>query len=390
MTERQKIVIIVPKAFPLKGGYENLVYDLSKNLSKQISVHIVCSKLTSEKELISAVKYHPILKNSEIRYIGFLLNLVLNPLILFLFLKRVNPDVVNAHPSFPSGFFALPAKLLNIPIICTSHGMDIQIRRDIDYGTRQNAIADWLVRFTLQHVDIHTLVSESLMPDALDAGSDLEKIKVIHNGVDLDAISSSGGTDIVQRSGISSADVVLLYLGRLTPKKCPIELLRAFSTVITSIPDAKLIFAGKGELERDLKELSRTLDLNRCVIFPGFVSDDEKWDLLKRCDIFVLPSAIEAQPVVLIEAMACEKTAVVTNIASLTEVIRNHENGIIVPVHSINELSEVLVHLCSNQEERIRLGRSAKREVTLRYDIRKIAQDYLDIYQTAILARKSG
>lgn len=388
MNKEKRICIIVPNGFPVKGGFENLVQDLALTLAnKNCDISVVCTEF-KEEDVPDDIRIYPILKFIKIRYIGFLINMSLNLVIFYTFLRKEKPYIVHAHPSFPSGFIALPAKLLDIPVICTSHGDDIQINREVGYGSRQNRIVTKLVNITLKQSSLHTVVSGSMINDAIEAGSHPSKIRVIYNGINLDKIPSFGETDILPRYGITKDDFIVLYLGRLHPKKCPDDLVKAFPKVVEKVLNARLVFAGKGEEETKLKRLVFDLNLNDNVIFAGFVSDDEKWDLLKSCDVFVLPSVVEAFGITVIEAMACGKPVIATNLGPFPEVIKNGETGLLVSLHSPDELADAIIELAFDEDKRVKMGEMARKDVEESFDINKIADDYLELYEELINRKK--
>ena len=384
MNRIKRVCIVIPAAFPSKGGFENLVYDLVDALSKKVEVQVVCTGSNIQENKTNNIKVYPILKDFKFRYIGFLINIVLNFILIFKYLKREYPDIIHANPSFPSGFICLSAALLGIPIICTSHGDDIQVDKEIGYGARQNKIIAKLVNITLKHSSLHTVVSKSMIKDAVEAGSHPSKIKVVYNGINLDKISSFGETDIFKRYEIAKDNFIVLYLGRLHPKKCPDDLVKAFLKVVKEVPNTKLIFAGKGEEETKLKKLVSDLNLDDNIIFTGFVSEDTKWDLLKRCDVFVLPSEVEGHPITTIEAMACEKPVIATNIGPFPEVIKDGETGLLVSLHSPDELADAIKKLALDNQKRREMGKKARKDVEERFDINKIAKKYLSIYRELI------
>lgn len=382
--EQIRVCIVIPTKFPTVGGFEKLVYDLVTALSKKTMVQVVCTGLNLEKGIYSNVKVYPILKTLDIRYIGFLMSTFLNFIFFYNFIRREKPHVIHAHPSFPSGFISLPAKLLDIPIICTSHGGDIQVNWDIGYGARQNKVISKLVRLTLKNSSLHTVLNKSMIKDAIESGSHPSKIKVVYNGINLDNIPSFGGTNILQRYEITEDDFIVLFLGRFHPKKCPDDLIIAFPEVVKKVHNARLIFAGKGEEEIKLKEMVAELNLNNNVIFAGFVSEDEKWDLLKRCDVFVLPSAVEGHPITVIEAAACSKPVIATDVRPFPEIIKDGETGLLVPLHAPDDLANAIIELALDGDKRREMGKAARKDVEERFDINKIADEYIEIYDELI------
>ncbi|HCM68033.1 MAG TPA: hypothetical protein DIS62_03455, partial [Candidatus Kerfeldbacteria bacterium] len=72
-------------------------------------------------------------------------------------------------------------------------GADIQINQEVGYGIRRNKIVSKLVKMTLKYLSIHTVTSNDMVREAIDAGSDRSKIRVIYNGINIDKIRSGGG-----------------------------------------------------------------------------------------------------------------------------------------------------------------------------------------------------
>ena len=387
---RLSVCILIPAKFPLVGGYENLVYLLSQSLAEKVEVHVVCSELNPHIHIPKNINVHVLSPIIKIKYFGFPINTVINQIKFYMLSKKEKFDVIHVHPSFPSGFIAISVKLLGIPIVCTSHGADIQINWKVGYGARRNKIVSWLTKLTLKNADLHTVVSRSMINDAIDAGSHASKIRVVYNGINLKEIPRNYDPRSVEKYGIKTDDFVVLFLSRLHPKKCPDDLVKAFLKVVKKVPEAKLIFAGKGEEEMKLKGLVSDLDLSDKVIFAGFVSEDEKWDLLRKCDVFVLPSVVEAFGITVIEAMACSKPVIATNVGPFPEIIRDGETGLLVPLHSPDELADAIIKLAFDGDKRIKMGEMARGDVEKRFNINKIADDYLKIYEELIIRRKGS
>ncbi|MCC6019382.1 MAG: glycosyltransferase family 4 protein [Candidatus Verstraetearchaeota archaeon] len=377
--------MICPFEFPSLGGAEMLTYELAKSLanSNEIFILSLSSKSASEQIDFKDKNLHvfPILKYGKF-------SLIKNFFTVFKFLVRVRCDVVHAQYVFPSALWGLAGKILRIPVVVTSHGVDIQKDKSIGYGMRLYRSLAMYIWLTLKLIDIHIVVSKSMVKDAIEAGSNPSKIQVVYNGIDTRKASLLGDIETVEKYGIHKEDFVILYLGRLHPKKSLEDLVKAFPRVVQKVPNAKLVIAGKGSEEAKLKKLVEELKLQGKVIFTGFVSENEKWSLLKRCDVFVLPSIVEAFGIALIEAMACGKPVIATRVGPFPEIIKNGETGILVPAHSPSDLADAIINLAQDPEKRMLIGKKAKEEVENRFDIRKIANDYLKVYNMVVKGRK--
>lgn len=376
---RYKICVITPSEFSSKGGLEIFVHQLSYALAdKGQDVSVICSKAETCLSF-SGLKVYPILESGRW---GFLRNLFK----LYSFIKYNNFDIIHAH-SFPAEVEAVVGKIFSIPVIVTSHGMDIQLNRDLRYGARLNKINAFLIKIALNLIDLHVVINETMVNDAIESGSSAEKIVVINNGIDLGLLMNAlrtPNTEIFYKLKLKKNDFIILFLGRLHPKKCPIDLLIAFSEVVKVVPNAKLIMAGKGVEENKLKTFVKQESLERSVLITGFVSEEDKWKLLRICDLFVLPSAIEGHPITVIEAMACAKTVIVSDQSPFPELIKNGETGILVPIHSPHELAEAIIEISKDDNRLREIGLAAKEEVINRFNMDVVADRYLNAYKKII------
>lgn len=337
-------------------------YELAKSLANSNEVFILSLSTKSASEQIDFkdknLHVFPILK-----YGNF--SLIKNFFTVFKFLVRVRCDVVHAQYVFPSALWGLAGKILRIPVVVTSHGVDIQKDKSIGYGMRLYRSLAMYIWLTLKLIDIHIVVSKSMVKDAIEAGSNPSKIQVVYNGINTRKASLLGDIETVEKYGIRKEDFVILYLGRLHPKKSPEDVVKAFPRVVQKVPNAKLVIADKGSEEAKLKKLVEELKLQGKVIFTGFVSENEKWSLLKRCDVFVLPSIVEAFGIALIEAMACGKPVIATRVGPFPEIIKNGETGILVPAHSPSDLADAIINLAQDPKKECLLGKKQKKKLKI-------------------------
>ena len=195
------------------------------------------------------------------------------------------PTVIHAHYIIPSGLIGLLGKFFRIPVICTSHGEDLQINRQVNYGYRNNKFLSFVIWFTVQFLDNVIVVSKSMISDSIEAGSTIHKTQMIYNGIDPGFITSSNNDPKIK---------TILYVSRLHPKKDPMILVDAFKLVLSQINDIHLIIAGEGPMRKNLEDRINHLSLSNDVTLLGRVSESKKWQLLDSCDVFVLPSIIDS------------------------------------------------------------------------------------------------
>ena len=148
-----------------------------------------------------------------------------------------------------------------------------------------------------------------------------------------------------------------MYAGRLNPEKNVPLLLQAFHDMMRTVPDAALWVAGLGDQRVQLEATCQSLGIAHRVHFLGFVVHDELARHYVACDVFVLPSLVEIQPIVAMEAMHFARPVIVTRaIVSAQELVDDGVNGYIVDATQPAELTSRLIQLAGDANLRHRLG----------------------------------
>jgi glycosyltransferase involved in cell wall biosynthesis len=168
----------------------------------------------------------------------------------------------------------------------------------------------------------------------------------------------------------------LIFMGRLHPQKDVETLLRAL--VLASQSDVQALILGDGYLRSSLEQMAVELGVRQRVIFHGRVSDVSPF--LQQADLFVLPSLAEGISNALLEAMACGLPCLVSDIAGNRAVIVDGENGFLFSPGSSKALAHLIDTLLSDELLRHRTGQAAQETVIRRFDINRVARDYLVLY----------
>jgi len=179
------------------------------------------------------------------------------------------------------------------------------------------------------------LVATSLQEqrELIEEGIAAEKITIRRNGIDLPTLSTTGAFRL--RWKIPQDAFLVLFLGRVVPKKSPELLLEAFTRWRRSsaaAPPSFLVFAGPFESEsylRRLKADAKRLGLSESVVFTGAVYGDAKWSALADADIFVLPSQNENFGNAAAEAIACGTPVVVTDRCGIAPMVEGRAGLVI-------------------------------------------------------------
>jgi glycosyltransferase involved in cell wall biosynthesis len=238
-------------------------------------------------------------------------------------------------------------------------------------------------RLTNRLVDLMTIVSETAANGFVAKGTiPRELLRVIPNGVDLDRfhnVAPSARQAIRGTVGLGD-QFVWLAVGRFETAKDYPNLLRAFADVHRENPGSVLVLVGRGELQAETEALSQDLGLTACVRFLGVRHDVP--ELMSAADGYVLSSAWEGMPVVLLEAAASGLPVVATDVGGIREVVRDQESGFLVPRRDPASLALAMLRLMGlSAAERSQMGERGQAHVRAHYGLGRVVNGWEDVYR---------
>ena len=211
------------------------------------------------------------------------------------------------------------------------------------------------------------------------------KIVVIPNGLPAEFVQEAGAPSqvewITRKYGIIQPYV--LYVGNFKPHKNLQRLLAAFKKITEKLgPRYQLVLAGGDEHYRPgLKRRVAELDLEDRVVFTGFVDSQYLPGLYKGAEVFVLPSLYEGFGIPVLEAMACGTPVVTSKTTSLPEVAG--DAGVLVDPHSVNEISQAIRFLLTDQDAREKQIRKGT-ERSKRFSLEQTSAKVLGVLEAAV------
>jgi glycosyltransferase involved in cell wall biosynthesis len=209
------------------------------------------------------------------------------------------------------------------------------------------------------------------------------KFAVIPYGFDLDARvdgSVKRRRDIRERLEIPGDAFVLGWAGRLTAIKRPLDLIR----VTAGVEGAVLLVVGDGEERAAMESLAAEAGISDRVRFLGY--RDDLGSLYAAFDIFLLTSANEGAPVVVIEALAAGVPVVATDAGGTASVVDGGETGLLAPVGAVEELQAAVERLRRDHALRTSMGELGARKMRERFSVERMVDDTEHLYRR-ILAR---
>jgi len=241
------------------------------------------------------------------------------------------------------------------------------------------SLYNWLDRLALKNMDGIVGVSETLVQQLRGAGVTARLIWRIPNGIRVSG-EGLGGQIARQDTVKGNADnhVVLGAVGRLAPVKGFGYLLTAMQEVVPQYPRCRLIIAGDGPLKQELESLCDRLGLGQFVHFAGFLEDMEEF--FTRIDVFLMPSLSEGLPMALLEAMACGKACIASEVGGVPEVLSSPDLGILVPPAQPSAIAKAILSVIRDEGGRALMGEKARRVILERFSVERMAAKYLEFY----------
>lgn len=174
-----------------------------------------------------------------------------------------------------------------------------------------------------------------------------ERTTVIPNWIDTAEIMENDVDTVLEEKSIGPR---ILFVGRLHRVKRVDLLLRAFHQLHENNPCMRLYILGDGEEHEQITALTNSLDLCDSVHFLGFVHRRTVLKMMKQSDVLVLPSKVEGNPRVLIEAMICKIPIVATNVPGIRDIMQHMKTGYLIDRADPDELAFAIEYVLKNEQ----------------------------------------
>lgn len=250
------------------------------------------------------------------------------------------PDIVHIQSSFgPSFYRKIPfiylASWAKKPIINHIHGAEFE-----SFYTNANEKKKTKIRKVYNKCDVLIALSNE-WKEKLSVIVRSEKIKVIEN------YSIIHEDTLKERLGRKSNNQVL-FLGEIGRRKGCYDIPAVVAKVEKAVPNVKFVIAGTGEIEQ-IQCLLKERNVESHVIFPGWVRNANKDELLRECDVFFLPSYNEGMPMAILDAMGYGLPVISTIVGGIPKIVHDGENGYLFEAGDVDGFSAGIIQLLENQ-----------------------------------------
>ncbi|KYK32849.1 MAG: hypothetical protein AYK22_01625 [Thermoplasmatales archaeon SG8-52-3] len=304
--------------------------------------------------------------------------------------KKKSYDIIDAHDWLGIIGGMVIKKELKIPLVfhvhSTEYGRSVgdgsHTIKNIEYDGGQ--VADRVIT-----------VSYAMKDELEKLGYPSEKIRVCWNGVDPakydpKKVSEEEKKQLRRRYGIQNDEIMLFFIGRLVTVKGIYNLVKAMPNILQDFPKSKLVVLGIGDMEEELKFLTKDLNIQDNVIFrTEFVDEKERIIHYAAADCVVLPSTYEPFGIVCTESMSMEKPTVVgangTN-GFREQIIPDGKNkcGIHINPHDPNDIAWGIKEILKLEDKGKLIGKNARKRVLETFSWDSVTKRTLDIYKEII------
>ena len=294
--------------------------------------------------------------------------------------RAARATVVHAHWVIPSGAVAAAAGG-STPLVVSLHGSDV-------FVAERHAAIRPAARYAFGRAGWVTACSEDLRGRAVRIGADGDRSEVVPYGVDIERFrpDDAARARLRDRHGIARDAGVVLAAGRLVRKKGFEHLIDAAGTLAPRRPELRLVVAGSGDLDRELRERAAARGIADRVTWLGTVTQPEVAKWLAAADVAAVPSVrddagnVDGLPNVVLEALASATPVVATPAGGIGAVAVDRETALVVPERDAHRLAAAIDELLGDPTLRSRIGRAARARMRTHHTWERVAERFEAAY----------
>src|SRR3989344_2066331 len=374
MYKKKKILYTITKGN--FGGAQRYVYDLATSLSKdEYDVVVACGEGETLKEKLEEKGIRVIKLGSSQRDISISKD-IKTFFDIWKMIRQEKPDILHINSSKIGGLGSIAGRLTQTPrIIFTAHGWAFNEERSLT-AKFFILLLHWIT-IILSHQTI--TVSNKTKKDISWMPFVKNKIKVIHNGIkNFEKTEKNEARQILAKN---YTEKIIIYSISELHKNKGLDIGIRGIALIPEETKQKVLYciAGMGEEKENLEKLVKELNLKKQIKFLGFL--DNAKNILSGADIFLFPSRTENLPFAILEAGLAGLPTIATSVGGVPEIIKDMQNGILVPPQNPKEISEAIVYLLENPEKQKEFGEEIKKTIVSFFSLEKMLSEMIKLYQ---------
>ena len=301
--------------------------------------------------------------------------------------RRVARDhgatLMHGHWLIPGGAVAAAAAC-GLPTVISLHGSDV-------YVAERHGFARRVAQYAMRRADWMTACSDDLRPRAIAIGGPADRFDTIPYGVDVECFRPDPLRRAAARAALSLGpdDLCLFTAGRFVRKKGFEYLIDAVGRLAPRWPRLRLVIAGGGDLDTELRARAAANGVADRVRFVGVLAQPAVAAHLAAADIAVMPSVrddagnVDGLPNTVMEALASGTAVVATRAGGIPSVIADGRTGLLVPPRDADALAGAIERLLAQADQRAALGAAARAESVALRTWETVAERFEQVYDRA-------
>jgi glycosyltransferase involved in cell wall biosynthesis len=296
-------------------------------------------------------------------------------------LRSGEVDVIHAHNGRTALAASLAVRLAGRGrCVVTQHFLTpSHAGRSGSKGILSRVAHGWVDSHTHAHIAISSAVRDSMIARG---DSSADEIDVVPNGISPPQTSSLAPVERIRvELGIPQDAVLIVCASRLEPEKDLMTLLEAMPLLAAS-PPVKLVIAGAGAMEVELRNKIRDWQLTDCCTLLGFRED--VLSLINAADVFVLPSKVEGFGLVFLEAMSMGKPVIAAAAGGPLEIVLGGSTGLLFKPGDPASLAAAMQKLIDDAKARAAMGCKGRERFKQHFTADRMGMQTLDVYERAM------
>ena len=296
--------------------------------------------------------------------------------------KNEKPTIISTNWELSEGIISFK-KNLKFSLITILHGLEVTRLRSGKYQKKINNFKKVLF-FSDKVISVSNYTKDNAI-----ILSDNKKIEVIPNFVNTDFFYPVNKKNIFKKKyNIYKDDIIILSLSRLVKRKGHYIVIETMRQLKKEFPNIKYLIGGTGDkkYEKDLKKHVILFNLQKYVHFLGYVNEREKNNLYNLCNVYVMPSLpsgpegdSEGFGITFLEANACGKPVIGTNVGGISDAIDHGNNGFLIKPNNPKDLEKTLTKILRDENYYNNLSKNSLNHVKNNFDIKLIGKKYESI-----------
>ncbi|MEM3907197.1 MAG: glycosyltransferase family 4 protein [Nitrososphaerota archaeon] len=391
------ITYIYPPKPYVADGITNVVYNVTRELAKKgHQVTVFTSNLSDLHSYRSLPTGHFIINDVNVFYFRCLWKyktFMFTPSMIQILKNENSFDIIHIHDarSFQAISTYLLQKTKDIPYAFQPHGSYLSLSdlpKQYHVETLRliidKVISQRVVRNASRIIALNRFEAEQYRA----MGVPEEKIAIIPNGIDLSEYTNLPPKgSFKSKHNIPEDKKIILYLGRIHKIKGIDFLIKAYAYLVKKIgcKDTILVIAGPDDgYLNEAKALVKSLKIDDSVMFTGPLYGRDKLEAYVDSEVYVLPSRYETFPMTVLEAYACGKPVIASNVSGLKELIVEGETGFLFKVGDVEQLAAKMLYILRNEDITVKIGLAGRSFVKENFEIGKTIAMLERIYESIV------